>query len=610
VYDRPMRQLSIIAVLVIAAVSACGDNSSNNRPDASARPDARQGADASDVDAPIGTPDAAVDANTALPDAMISGVSAQIATAKATADGTGLALPITGAIVTYLKPQIGSLTNDPAGFTIQGEQAGPALFVSVDPATLTPAPAIGDTVDFTIDTMGTVGMQRRAQVITGYARTATGADVGALAQNVGAATDLVTAVDSYDSEVIDVTGTIAGPFAASGAGFQRAAIDTAGITGDTNFQLRVPTTLRDGLDIEMGCTFTLNDTPVGRFNAQTQLAAFTNGDIALSGCPAPTVVSAAALSSTSVRITFTRNINAGSVVGDGSQFTFDNGLTASAASVSGRTVTVTTNAQASVTYTVTVAGTVTDLQGTAVGTPNTATFSGFVTPAVVRINELNANITGGCDLIELRVVSAGSMDNFKIQERTGSASANELAMSFTGLTVAKNDLVVVHLNSANATCNPGGASQETTGPAQQPLATFGGNYDTAYDWWDLDTGLTSTDNVITLYDGAGAIMDAVFVSDDPTGTAAANTETQAADVAAANQWQIVGGGVPPGGFIDDDFSANAALDLNDPTSTTAAGTSIQRLDNTDDNDKDDWNTAVVTVQAQTWGLINLGQTPF
>jgi len=42
---------------------------------------------------------------------------------------------------------------------VQSVMNGPALFVSVDPATLSPMPAIGDVVDFTITTMGTVGMQ-------------------------------------------------------------------------------------------------------------------------------------------------------------------------------------------------------------------------------------------------------------------------------------------------------------------------------------------------------------------------------------------------------------------------------------------------------------------
>lgn len=605
------RLTSLIAASAAALfLVACGDDGGGDNIDA--RPiDAR--VDATDIDAPmidaaIDAPiDADIDAAIDAPIDAAATPSELIAAARAAADGAGLTLPIAGATITYIKPQIGSTTNDPAGFTIQASQDGPALMVAVDPATLTPAPAVGDVVSFTITTMATTGMQRRATVISDYARTATGTDINPLVQDVSAATDLLTAIDSYDSEVIDVAGSMTGTFGSSGSGFERVQINTAGMTAaDANFQLRVPATLRDSLDMAMGCNFTLSNTPVGRFNAQTQLAAFVAGDITLSNCPAPTVVSAIALSTTSVQITFSRNVLASSVLADGSQFQFNNGLTASAATVNGRNVTVTTSAQSNImTYTVTVADTVTDLQGTAVGAPNTAMFGGFVTPAVVKINEFNALVAGGCDLIELRVTSGGAISGFRLTERIG--GTGELSFTFPTLILQTNDIVVVHINSASATCNPGTATQETTGPAQQPAATFGGNYDTAYDFWATDTGLTSTDNVFTLFNGAGAIVDVVLSSDAATGTAAAASETAAAAAATANQWQMVGGGIPAGGFVDDNFSAHAVLDL-DGTDTTSTGTSIQRLDDTDDNDKDDWNNATTTVQAQTFGLRNVGQT--
>jgi hypothetical protein len=169
--------------------------------------------------------------------------------------------------------------------------------------------------------------------------------------------------------------------------------------------------------------------------------------------------------------------------------------------------------------------------------------------------------------------------------------------------VATNDIIVVHMNIGLATCNSAGATSETTAKDEQPSASFPENYDTAWDVWSTDTGLTNTDNVFTLYDGLGAILDAVFASDDPTGTAAAATETQAAAVAAANQWQMVGGGVPANGFVDDDFNAWAAQDLNG-TGTDATGDTIQRNTDADSNDKSDWVQA-----AESWGALNSGQTP-
>ena len=615
-----VRRWPIVFVSLVGAMllAACGDDNTHTHPvDArpvdgpltdAAEPDAAQPdamnpdaamIDAAQIDAAmIDAPsiDAiATDANTAPM------TSAEITAARGTADGTGLSLPITLATVTYVKPAIGSATNDPIGFNIQAEQAGPALYIAVDPAMLSPVPAIGDVVSFTITELSTLNGLKMARAVTGFTRSATGVDVNPLVQDLTAATDIVTALGNYESELFDLTGSVSGAFIASGTGFERAPIATTGIASDANFVIRIPSALRSSIDLVTGCSFTLNNVPVFRFNALAQMPAYVASDITVSGCPAPTVASAVAASATTVAVTFSRNVAPGSVMANGSQFTFDNGLTASAATVSGRTVTLTTSAQTGATaYTVTVANTVTDLQGTALGTPNTAMFTGFQVLAVVRINEFNANITNGataCDLIELRVVSGGTMTGYRLQERDTAT-----LLTFPAFNVATNDLIVVHMANG-AVCNPGTAANETTAPNQQPQATFSTNFDGAYDFYSSDTGLTNTDNVFTLYNNLGAIIDAVFVSDDPMGlTAAGGTETQAATVGAANQWSPM-----LASYIDTVFRTNAADDLN-ATGTTAAGSSIQRIDNTDDNDKADWSTGAGP--AATWGALNVGQAPF
>jgi endonuclease G len=364
-----MRLASPAVLAVVAALAAACD-------DPHAAPDAGASLDAPGD--PTLRPDAAPgDGTQATPDG--------IAAARAAADGTGLALAIHGVTITYLKPQLGSTTSDPAGFTIQAARPGPALFVSVDPATLTPPAAVGDVVDFTITRKGTVYGQPRAQAITSYARTQAGANVGALAQDLSAATDVVAAAASYDGELVTVTGTMFGSFAAAGTGFQQAGVTTAGIAGNTRFQLRAPATLVDAIDMVKDCRFTATHVPLGIFVASAtapavaQLDVFASSDVTLA-CPAPAVVSVAAPSATSLRLTFSRNIAAGSVLPDGSQFTFDNGLTASMAIVSGRTITLATSAQAGVTYVATIAPSVTDLSGAAVARPRTTAFNGFGMP--------------------------------------------------------------------------------------------------------------------------------------------------------------------------------------------------------------------------------------
>jgi hypothetical protein len=567
-------------LLCMFVVAACGDNKPN------------PGQQDAGIDAPVDAPD--VDAPVDAPDLPPAG----IAEARATADGTGLDLAIQHVVVTYLKPELGNVTNDPAGFTIQRDPDGPALFVSVDPATLDPVPEVGDVVSFTITTMGTVGLQRRAQEIADYTRISQGANVAGLSQDVSAAIDLVTAVDNYDSELLNVTGTLATAFAASGSGFRRSQLDTAGISGEPNLQLRAPITLIDATDMVEGCTITVSNVPMSRFNAQAQIVVFAASDFTLSNCPAPVVESAAAISATQVRVTFSRNIDPASVTADGSQFTFDNGLVASAASVSGKTVTVTTNAQTPRdAYTVTVASTVTDLQGSGVAAPNSATFIGFVTPAVVRINEVNANIAQGCDLVELRVVSGGSMNGLRLTERTGGAGI--LNFTFPDFDVLTNAIIVVHLNATSATCNPNNATQETVTPLDQPALTFSGNFDTAFDFWIPVSGLVATTNVLILRNSANDIVDAVFLTNGTTAPAAA-TLTAAATVGAANQWD------PAQAAYDANFHDVAVPGLG-ATGTTASGTSIQRLDNTDDNNRQDWTAAPA---ASSFGLLNPDQTPF
>jgi len=230
--------------------------------------------------------------------------------------------------------------------------------------------------------------------------------------------------------------------------------------------------------------------------------------------------------------------------------------------------------------------------------PSTTNLGVESTPvALVRINELNANVTNGCDLIELRVVAGGSMDGFQLWERTTPI------LTFSGLVVQVNDYVVVHLDRLDAVCNPSGAGNEVSSPAQFPAFAHSRNYDFAYDWYSDDTGLANTDNVITLYDGALQIVDALLASDDPTGTAAADSEAQAATVAAAGHWQMIGGGVPPGGFVDDSFNAHAVQDLN-ATGTSVTGNSIQRSNDNDTHTKADWLASNIP----TWGANNSGQT--
>jgi hypothetical protein len=579
-----MRSLTVLLVLLVA----CGDNNASktdggtNGPHDAKAHDAKVFEDAKVfMDAPPNVGDG-------------------IQEVRSAADGT-VDLNVTNVTVTVVRPLIGSMTNDPAGFYVQSAQTGPGLYVEVDPTTLTPVPVPGDVVSFHVTAKETPGtsLQPRAKTIDTFTRSTQGADLGALTQEISNTTDLVSAVGNYDSELVTVAGTLVGAMGTSGTGFSKFELDTAGIAGNANLQLRLPTTVAATLDPIAACTVSATKVILNRFASTAEVTAINASDLHFA-C-SESVVSAVATSSTSIQLTFARNIDTATVMADGSQFTADNGLTLSAPIVSNNLITLTTSAQTlGTTYTVTVANTVKDIDGDVVMAPGTVSFIGFTAPATVRINEVNANISlpaSGCDLIELRVIADGSMAGFKITERNG--GTGELTFTFpAGFNVHKNDYIVIHENSGSTTCNPNTATSETLTKIDQPAATFAGNYDTAFDFWVADPGLVATNNVITLFDAANAVTDAVFLS-DVTDSAAVATLTAAAVVGTANQWTPA-----QTTYTAAEFDAAAVTDLN-ATGASAVGNSIQRINDTDTNAVADWTTGAGVTS--TWGLNNAGQ---
>lgn len=348
------------AAVLLACTTACHDDKAS----VGDTPDARVPDDAGTDASPDASPDGGV---VVVPDG--------IAEARAASAGSGLSLAIRGVTVTYLKPLIGNPPNDPVGFTIQAKKAGPALFVAVDPATLNPPAKVGDVVDFTISTKTVVAMQPRATAITGYARRNTGTDASLLAQDITSATDILAALDSYDSELLTVSGSL-DEFSAAGVGFTRSTIHTTGLPASADYQIRFPSTFVDAIDLDKTCKFTARNVPMTRYNNLAQIGAYVASDLTLTGCPTPSVLSVTPQSATKIELALDRHALASSVKTDGSQFTFNNGLKATAAVVSGRNITLTTDAQSGATYTLTIAKTVTDLQGSSIG-GNVVSFAGF-----------------------------------------------------------------------------------------------------------------------------------------------------------------------------------------------------------------------------------------
>jgi hypothetical protein len=301
--------------------------------------------------------------------------SEQIQDARDAADGQGLSLPIEGALVTYVKPALGS---DPAGFFIQAEQAGPALFVAVDAATLDPVPAAGDTVSFTITGKTTQDGQPRATALADLTVDASGADVAALVQDIGAASNLLDPIAGFDSELVAMDATIVADFDFAGPGAEAADVATEGLpaAGEIHPRFRLDPALRDSLDLASGCAVRIGPTPLWRFQDTAQPSIWAGTEVTIQSCNAPGVVSATAPDATTVVVSFDRFIDPTTV--DVGSFDFDPDLTVTAVEVDGRAITVTTEVQSPQTpYTVTVSGVTDTLSSPIDETAATESFTGF-----------------------------------------------------------------------------------------------------------------------------------------------------------------------------------------------------------------------------------------
>jgi hypothetical protein len=375
-------------------------------------------------------------------------------------------------------------------------------------------------------------------------------------------------------------------------GFQSLRLDTAAISGNASLVLRAPVSLVDAADLVATCTVTAQRVPLWRFNTQAQVSPFVTGDLFGLDCPAPRVVGAFAISPTALRVNFDRRIDPGSVAPDGSQFTLTGGLVASAASVSARSVDVTTSAQAPGTaYTVAVAPTVLDLGGKPVAPgAASAAFTGFGGAATLRIEELNANINGNRDLLEIRALTAGTVAGVQVVQDPGAAGAGTLLATLPEIVVAVGDRIVVHFA-------PIGETDETLSQTQ---CTDIACYPTAWDVRGSAAGIPFSNRVVALRAATGdALLDVVAAgrSDlaNPTAAFPANLQF----VQAAGQWLPADCGGAPCTYTSTPSALEVAVDWTG-LGTTPTALSLQRAGaSMDTNQRSDWLLA-----AANFGLPN------
>ncbi len=298
-----MKNFSKFGVVALLAFGvACGgddggtDSGTDGSMADSGRPDSGADAATSDSGMDAATMDAAtMDAATMDAATMDAGMDAAmmdagpeedgIAAVRAAAPGTHTpALPVRNVIVTYVR---GAEPPDPAGFFVQAERTGPALFVAIDPAVFTPTPAVGDVVDFDVTETTVSGGQLRVTMLTGFTRDSTGADVSALVQDLSAATDVVTALDSYESELITISGRLTDASFGAGGAYKQIRLRTTGVDAP-ELTLRATDTIFGDAGLRDGCIVTIGPSPLWRYNARAQAQAYVMDDVTVTSCsPVP-----------------------------------------------------------------------------------------------------------------------------------------------------------------------------------------------------------------------------------------------------------------------------------------------------------------------------------
>ncbi|MDB4996890.1 MAG: hypothetical protein JWM74_4322 [Myxococcaceae bacterium] len=329
------------------------------------------------------------------------------------------------------------------------------------------------------------------------------------------------------------------------------------------------------------------------FYAAPQTRGLANG-----ANPAPTVVSVASASATTVKVVLNEDIAAASVVT--SAFTIP-GLAVSAATLSDvNELTVTTASQtAGQAYTLNMDPGVTDLQGTP-GGAGARGFCGFSpTPVALVINEVAPNITGSKDLVELRVTSGGAVAGITLRANAGATGGGTLLGTLPNVCAAAGDLFVVHLTPGAET----GESETSSKAEFATVPTYPGNYDGAWDVKGTNNGVVFGETVLSLFtvDPPGianaTILDAVPFTNQNTAVCAPAT-TCAATAAAfktaldvienATQWTpACGGGAPPASACNDTTAPIAVVVSASYMGSTGSVTTAARK-NVDTNAAADW----------------------
>ncbi|WP_158542653.1 lamin tail domain-containing protein [Lujinxingia litoralis] len=412
--------------------------------------------------------------------------SAQIADLLANGPGDDGKM-IEGVTVTYVRPLVG---DESAGFFVQASAGGPALFVAVAEGEAMPV-EVNDVVDFRVLTVDSFGSSTWADSFDSLNVNAGAGNREALITDLTGAADLITDLDSYAHRLVSAELTITGELETfAGAGHQAYSVSNGAVGGDDDVKLRMPTELRESLGLAVGCDVDVTATPLWRFDATAQFMAYNSSELSVENCPALSVVSATATSTTTVQLVLSRAL--GPINSDGSEFTIA-GLAVTAAEANGPMVTLTTAEQTSMAdYTVELADTLTDIFGDTIPADASASFTGFSSLSVV-FSEIMTRFTGGGgdpgEYIELFNSGASAFDLSGCLLTRDAATNNEMVLA-DGLEIPAGGYVLF----VSSDTIPELTSAQTL---ELPLGNSGGTYALSCAGQELDR-LTVTSSTVAL----------------------------------------------------------------------------------------------------------------
>lgn len=203
--------------------------------------------------------------------------------------------------------------------------------------------------------------------------------------------------------------------------------------------------------------------------------------------------------------------------------------------------------------------------------------------AILKINEVNPNITSSLDLIELRAAVGGATAGITLEQ---DITTKVVLATLPAITVATGDLIVVHLTP------PAGVTDETASKATCVNAAC---YAGAWDVRGGTTGITYSGRLLVVRAPNSTILDGVaFYRMGTTSPAGYPAELMALQGAGA--WLPANCGGNPCNTVL--LAESISADWNG-TGTAATGASVARKGNADTDKAADWGVGV-----HSFGLTN------